>query len=261
MVCAAQELRGFLPMIYAAAAVWLAVAVLLAWGVHALWSSIFKAKTVDGVLLPGTVIAHLGLIVGLLITGGSAGNAPPGRDDEKRSAGADAGLQPKIPVIGPLIVALLPMAALSVMLYLLVTRLGGPVLEQMPKDQIAMQLPPALAAFWDQLRALITLAEGTLAAVRTAEAVPWRTMLFVYLMACFTVRLAPLPGNIRGHMGAIAVAGVVAWLVGTVTTGLAEAILRLWPILSLTVGWLLLLMMFSLLVRGIVSSVQIMTKT
>jgi hypothetical protein len=248
-------------MIYAAAAVWLTVVVLLAWGVHAIWSSILKAKTVDGMLLPGTLVAQLGLIVGLLITGGTLGGASPGRDDEKRGAGPDAGPQSKIPVIGPLIVALLPMAALGGMLYLLATRLGTPILDRVPRDLIAAQLPSAFAAFWDQLRALITLAEGTLSAFRTTDAVPWRIALFIYLMVCFTVRLAPLPGNIRGHMGAIVVVGVVSWLAGTVTTGLPEAILRLWPILSLTVGWLLLLLLFSLLVRGIVSSVQIMTKT
>lgn len=248
-------------MIYAAASVWLTVVVLLAWGVHAVWSSIFKPKTVDGALLPGTLIANMGFIVGLLITGGTLNSAPASRGDEKGSAGADNRPQPKIPVIGPVIVALLPMTALAAVLYLLVTRLGMPVLDRMPKDQISTELPPALGAFWDQLRALITLAEGTLSALRTTEAVSWRIVLFAYLMACFTVRMAPLPGNVRGHMGAIVVLGVAAWLAGTVTTGLPEAILGLWPILSLAVGWLLLMMMISLLVRGVVSSFQIMTKT
>ncbi len=248
-------------MIYAAASVWLTIVVLLAWGVHGAWSGILKPKTVNGVLLPGTLVAQLGFIVGLLITGGTINNASLMKDDERGSSGPEARPQPKIPVIGPVIVAVLPMAALGIMLYLLVTRLGMPILEQMPKDQIATELPPALSAFWDQLRALITLAEGTLNALRTTDAVPWRLALFVYLMVCFTVRMAPLPGNICGHAGAIVVLGVVAWLTGTVTTGLPEAILSLWPILSLVVGWLLLLLMISLLVRGIVSSFQIMTKT
>ena len=100
-------------MIYAAASVWVTVVMLLAWGVHHLWSTIVKPKVVNGVLLPGTLIAQLGHIVGLLITGGTVNNTALMRGDEKGSPGTDPSPQPKIPVIGPVIVALLPMLALG----------------------------------------------------------------------------------------------------------------------------------------------------
>lgn len=245
-------------MIYAAASVWLTVVVLLAWSVHHLWSGMVKPKAVNGVLLPGTLIAQLGHIVGLLITGGTVNNTALMRGDEKGSPGTDPSPQPKIPVIGPMIVALLPMAALGAALYLLVTKLGGSVMDKVPRDLIPAELPRTLAAFWDQLRGVLTLAEGTLKAVRETENVNWRIVVFLYLLICLTVRMAPLPGNIRGHVGAIAFLGVAAWLISTVTSGIPELIQQAWPILSLTVGMLVLLLMISLIVRGVLSSLQMM---
>jgi hypothetical protein len=245
-------------MVYAAASVWVMVVMLLAWGVHHLWSTIVKPKSVNTVLLPGTLVAQLGQIVGLLITGGTVNNTALMRGDEKGSPATNPNPQPKIPVIGPVIVALLPMVALGATLYLMIRKLGVPVLEKMPKELISGQLPGSLAAFWEQLRGLITLAEGTLNAVRSAENASWRVAVFIYLMTCLTVRMAPLPGNIRGHIGAIASLGVIAWLAGTVTPGIPEIILQGWPIMTLAVGWLLLLLLLSLVVRGVVSTFEML---
>jgi hypothetical protein len=259
--CARQFLRDRQAMIYAAASVWLTVVVLLAWGVHHLWSGMAKPKAVNGVLLPGTLIAQLGHIVGLLITGGTVNNTALMRGDEKGAPATDPSPQPKIPVIGPMIVALLPMAALGAALYLVITRLGIPVLDKIPKDQIPAELPGTMGAFWNQLRGVITLAEGTLNAVRSTESVNWRILAFVYLLICLTVRMAPLPGNIRGHVGAIAFLGVTAWLMSTVTPGIPELILQAWPVLSLAIGTLLLLLFISLVVRGLLTALQMMMAT
>lgn len=247
-------------MIYAAASVWLMVVVLLAWGVVHLWTTIIKPRTVDGILLPGTVIARLGQTVGLLITGATLAASPGGRGEDKDSSPQEANPQPKIPVIGPVVVGLLPMLALGVMLYLVVIGLGAPVLDKLPPEQIPAQLPSTSAAFWNQLRSLITLAESTLGAVRTADGVKWRIAVFAYLMICLTARLAPLPGNARGHVGAVVTLGVAGWLASTVVAGVPEMILRVWPMLSLTIGWLLLMMMVSLVARGAISSIQMLTR-
>lgn len=244
-------------MIYAAATFWLTVIVLLAWGVYTLWTALAKPKTVNAVLLPGTLIAQLGRIVGLLITGATVNNTALMKNDEKGGPATDPNPQPRIPVIGPVIVAMLPMLALGGMIYLVVGRLGAAVMAQMPQEHmILQQVPTTLTAFWDQLRSLITLAERTLQAVRTAEIAKWKIAAFVYLMVCLTVRMSPLPGNIRGHIGATVTLGIIAWLAGTMSATLPGAIERGWPLLSLAVGWLILLMMFSLFVRGAVSAAQ-----
>ena len=56
-------------MIYFAVTFWLLVAVLTAWGVHQLWSGMLKPRTVNSILLPGTLVAQLGHVLGLLVTG------------------------------------------------------------------------------------------------------------------------------------------------------------------------------------------------
>ncbi len=243
-------------MIYVSVSVWLMVAVLLAWGVYHVWSRLAKPKTVNAVLLPGTLIAQLGHVVGLLITGASVDKTRLMEDDEDGAPATSPNPRPKIPVVGPVIVALLPLVALGAVINLTIVKLGLPVVEKMPQGQILIQLPAGLAAFWDQVRGLVTLAEGTLNAVRGAEAAHWRILLFGYLMVCLTVRMAPQPGNVRGHMGAVVAVGLVAWLVGTVWAFVPQMIERVWPLLCLTVGWLLLLMMVTLVVQGMVMSVR-----
>ncbi len=243
-------------MIYTTASIWLVVVVLLAWAVHHGWCGIAKPKTVNAVLLPGTLIAQLGRILGLLVTGATVNNTALMKDDDSGGPATDADPQPKLPIIGPVLVALLPMVALGTMIYIAIAKLGMPVVVKIPQDQIAAELPMSLAAFWTQLRDLVTLAEGTLNAVQAAETPHWRVILFSYLMICLTVRMAPLRGNFRGHLGAIATLGVIAWLVGTLSPQMPGIIERAWPLLSLTVGWLLLLLLITLVVRGVLTSIR-----
>ncbi len=243
-------------MIYATASIWLMIAVLIAWAVHHIWCGIAKPRTVNAILLPGTLVAQLGHVLGLLITGATINKTALMEDDEDGAPATAPNPRPKIPVIGPITVALLPLLAVGTVLYLAVLKLGLPVMEKMPQGQIATELPGSAAAFWEQLRALISLAEGTWNAVRDADGVHWKIAIFVYLLLCLTVRMAPLPGNIRGHVGAVITVGIVACLAGTVVENLADIIHQAWPILSLTVGWLLLLLMFTLVVRGALSSAR-----
>lgn len=246
-------------MVFAAAAVWLMIIVLLAWGVHHLWSSLVKPRTVNVVLLPGTLVAQIGRIVGLLLTGAKINNTALMEDDEKSGPATDADYEPRIPVFGPVIVGSLPLLATGAVVYFVLTGLGRPVVAAIPQDLIAPALPTALGAFWDQLRALITLTEGTLDAVRRTEIATWKMILLGYLMICLTVRMAPFPGNVRGHVGAIAAIGGILALAGTISPRPALLIEQAWPLVSLTVGWLLLLLMISLLARGVVSTIRMVT--
>lgn len=258
----AQNLRGLeFGMIYATTSVWFTVIVLLAWGVHHLWSGILKPKTVNGILLPGTLIAQLGHVVGLLITGATVNNTALIGDGDSGEPSTGPSVRPKIPVIGPVVVALLPMLALGLAMFVVAIKLGRPVVAAMSSEGVPAELPASLAGFWEQLRGLITLAEETLDAVRNADAAYWKTALFAYLMVCFAVRMAPHPGNARGHIGAIVAVGIVAALAGTLSPQPAAWIEEAWPILSLTTGWLLLLMMISLLARGTVTTIQLIART
>lgn len=248
-------------MIYATATFWLLMIVLLAWGIERVWSGMTKPRTLDIALLPGTLVAHLGHTVGLLITGaradGGAGQGGTGQGGTGQNGGRPTA-KPKLPIIGPVIAAIVPIVALGLVGYVAVVNLGGPVVAKVPADKIAAELPATMTSFWDQLVGLIRLAEGTLNAVRDtagsdcATAVKWQTAAFVYLVICLSVRLAPFPGNVRGHVGAVVVLGIVAWLAGSVATNMPEMIRQSWPMLSVTIGGLALVLMFTLLVRATV---------
>lgn len=240
-------------MIYAAASFWLLVFVLMAWGVEHLWQSQAKSKTIDTLLLPGTIVAQLGRIIGLLITGAKVAPGSSKGDGGERSP---PDWQPTLPVIGPVLVALFPMTAIGFMLYLVIVHLGPAIVSRLPADQIPPALPLTLTACWEQLRRLLSLSEATLNAVRAADGATWQLFLFVYLMICLTIRMAPFPGNVRGHIGAVVILGIAAALAGTVWSTLPQFILNFWPLLALSIGWLLLILLVSLLACGVIQSTR-----
>ncbi len=239
-------------MIYAAASFWLLVFVLMAWGVEHLWRSQAKTKTINTLLFPGTLVAQLGRIVGLLITGAKVTPGAKGDDGDR----SPPDWQTSLPVIGPVLVALFPMTAIGLMLYLVIMHLGPAIVSKLPADQIPPALPMTLTACWEQLRRLITLSEATLNAVRAADGASWQLILFVYLMICLTIRMAPFPGNVRGHIGAVVILGIVAALAGTVWSTMPQFILNIWPLLALSIGWLLLILLVSLLACGVIQSTR-----
>jgi len=236
-------------MVYASTCLWLVIVVLLADGVYRIWASILRAQVVDGFLLPGTVIQQIGQVVGLLVTGATAGPPPQGKEPNAPPPAP----QPKIPVVGPIIVALVPMIGLAICIYAVASQLGVGILAKMPKELVERRAPGTLNAVWDQLRGLITLAEATLNALRNADGNGWKIFLFVYLLHSLSVRLAPLPGKVFNHIGAIAGFGAIAALMGSIIPSLPQTIERSWPVLTLTIGWLTLALLVSLCVKGVVS--------
>jgi len=78
----------------------------------------------------------------------------------------------------------------------------------------------------------------------------WQTWVFVYLVICLTVRIAPSPGNLRGALSAVVVLGIVAAIISTLLDVAPTYIQNSWAILNLTVAVLLLLLSLSLLIRG-----------
>lgn len=254
-------------MIYAALSLWLVAIVLMAWAVHDLWGAITKPKAVNIALLPGTLVAQLGRIVGLLVTGAKVTNTALMGDGEDGDPTTEPRYEAKLPVFGPVVVGLLPLIAAGIMTYVVLIGLGKPVVaaayqagSPLSPNLVLRDFPADPSAFWDQLRNLVTLAQGTLEAVLRAEMAPWRIAAFAYLMICMTVRMAPFAGNIRGHLGAIASTGGILALAGTLSPTPAQSIERLWPLISLTVGWLFLLLIISLVVHGAVTTVRMIAR-
>ncbi len=245
-------------MPYVAMTFWLLVIVLTAWGVARLWGGMIRPKFFNTLLLPGTLFAQTGHVIGLLITGATISNTTLIKDDESAAPENTSNPQPRIPIIGPVIIGMLPLLACALGIFLATFYLGGSVaLGPMP-SVVSDKLPISLAGWWQLIRDLVTLMERMSAALTTSDLTSWRTWLFAYLLVCMTIRMAPFPGYLKGSLGAILVLGILA----AVTTRLFAVedprVQTGWAVLNLTVATLLLLLMTSLVIRGVVGLVRVL---
>jgi len=247
--------------LYAALMLWLLVIIFAAAGVHRIWSGLVKPRVVNAVLLPGTLVAQLGHVLGLLLSGNSVKNTKLMGDDEKGEPKSDTPEQQRLPIIGPILVGLLPLVACAACLYGAAHFWGERIVGNVAANagsQVPQTLPTTLTGMWDLLRGGISLAEHLLAAIITSDLPNWPTLLFLYLAVCLTVRMAPFEGNRRGAIGAIVLAALVIAVLGSLSPAVRNAVLSSWPVLSFAVGMLLLLLLVSLLVRGVVGFIRIL---
>ena len=245
-------------MLYASITFWLLVAVLMAWGVHHLWSGMLKPRTVNSVLLPGTLVAQLGHVLGLLVTGATVTNTTLYKDDDSGEPEMTQDPKPRIPVVGPLVIGMLPLVSCTLAIFVVTRYLGGQIVAQMNEQPVTEVLPTTLAGFWQLLRDQITLLEVTVAAAVSADWGRWEVWLFVYLVVCLTVRMAPFPGTLRGSLGATVVLGLLAAFVASVADAGRACLDSGWTVLTLSVASLLFLLLASLLVRGTVSLAKLL---
>ena len=247
-------------MLYAALTFWLLVIVFCAWAVHWLWSQLVKPRIVNTVLLPGTLVAQLGHVFGLLITGNSVSNTKLMGDDEAGEPTSDTPEKHRIPILGSVLVGLLPLVACAAGLIWAASTLGRGILMTDAAIELPQSLPLSLAAFWQLLRNIIDSTENVLNTIIHSDLRNWTNLLFIYLAICLTVRMTPFEGNRRGAIGAILLAGVVIGVLATLIAPVNDVVLSSWPVLSFAVAMLLFLLLFSLLVTGIVGLFRIMAK-
>jgi hypothetical protein len=250
-------------MLYAALTFWLLVIVFSAWGVHSLWSGLIKPRAVNTILLPGTLVAQLGHVLGLLVTGHSVQNASLMGDDEKGEPTADQPERPRVPIIGPILVGLLPLAACTVCLYWAAHLWGGAVIGALSSEgdvRLPQALPATIPAAWQLLRVSINNSENMLGAILQTDLTHWPTLLFLYLAMCLTVRMTPFEGNRRGAIGAILLAGVTIGVLAALMPGVDGFVRGAWPVLSFATGMLLFLLLVSLAVSGAVGLVRILAR-
>lgn len=240
-------------MLYAALTFWLLVAVMTASGVHQLWSTMLKPRTVNSILLPGTLVAQLGHVLGLLVTGATVEKTSLYKDDESGAPEMTRDPKPRIPLVGPLVIGMLPLVACLVALFLTTDWLGAPVLAGVNATALREAPPMALSAFWEMMRSLLTLMETLLSTILQADWHRWQVGLFVYLLVCLTVRMAPFPGTFRGTLGATIVVGIVGALTLQAAGPAEDRMETIWTVLGLAVGTLFLLLLASLIIRGVLS--------
>jgi hypothetical protein len=243
-------------MLYVSLPFWLLMVVLTAWGVHRLWSGMVRPKVVNLLLLPGTLVAQLGHVLGLLVTGARVTNNSLYGDGESGEPETTTNAETRIPVVGPVIVGMLPLLACGAGLFFTIQYLGRPTASRVNVGAAQASLPTTLSGAWQLLRDLISLTESFLNAVLQANGADWRTWVFLYLLVCLGVRCAPLPGNERGTLIAIVALGVAT--AGLIQMfGVGESGLQItWALVNLILGSLLLLSLLSLLIHGAVRLIQ-----
>ncbi len=245
-------------MLYIAMTFWLLAAVLTAWGVHRLWCAILPVKVVNVMLLPGTLIAVLGHVVGLLVTGATVTSATLYKNDGSGDPETTPDPKPRIPVVGAIIIGLLPLLSCGSAIYLASRYLGSSLMQRLPAGPVSADLPTALPAMFDFLRAQITLVESLVGALSASDFSDWRTSVFVYLLACLTIRMGPFKGTARGALGAIVLLGAGMAAITSLFDVADPRVQTGWAVLNLTVASLLLLLFVSLIVRGAVGLVQVL---
>lgn len=244
-------------MVYAAMTFWLLVLVLTAWGVHVLWSGMIRAKVLNTALLPGTLAAQIGHVLGLLVTGATISNTTLFKDDDSGAPETTPDPQPRIPIVGPVVIGLLPLLACATGIYFVARYLGGPILGNMRVSTVGPALPLTLSGVFQLLRDLVSLVESIVSAASRADFHAWKTWLFAYLLVCMTVRAAPFPGTLRGSMAAIIILGVGGAAAASLFDIADPRVQNAWAVLNLTVATSLLLLIVSLLVRGAVNVIKL----
>jgi hypothetical protein len=248
--------------LYAALTFWLVIIMFSAWGVHRLWSTLIKPRVVNVALLPGTLVAQLGHVLGMLLSGNSVRNTALMGDDEEGEPTSETPEKQRIPIIGPILVGLLPLVACAAGLYVSALFFGDSVIGRMATrngPQLPQELPLSLGGIFDLLRGCLTLIEDMLIAILRSDLPNWPTVLFLYLSVCMTVRMAPFEGNRRGAIGAIFLAAVVISILASLVPNVRQFIIHAsWPLLSFAVAMLLFLLLVSLLVHGIVGLVRVL---
>ena len=243
-------------MLYVATVFWILVIVLTAGGVHQLWSAMVKPRVINVILLPGTLVAQMGHVLGLLITGATVTNTTLIKDDETAEPQHTSDPKPRIPFVGPVVIGMLPIVTCATAIFAAARWLGGGMIADMAANPVPRALPLSLVAFWQGLRDLISLMEDALTAVLSNSPSDWRAWTFVYLLVCLTVRMAPFPGNLRGSLGAIVLLGVMVAVLGRFFDQAGEFIESGWQMLSLCVATLLVLLLLTAVVRGGVALVR-----
>lgn len=238
-------------MLYAAMTFWLMLILLSALGVQRLWAQIVQPKVMNIVLLPGTLVAQLGHVLGLLVTGATVSNTAL-YQNESGDPGTTRDAKPRIPVVGPMVIGLLPLLACAGAILAVARFFGSQAPDGLWDARLPAALPTTLAGVWEMLREQLTMMERLVDVGLRAFPGNWRMWLFVYLMICLTVRMAPFPGNFRGSLGAILLLGLLGAVTGMISGATETCIHASWPVLTLTVSTLLLLLTGSALIRGVV---------
>lgn len=252
-------------MVYVEFVIWLLLIVFCGIGVYRLWTRMVRPAWVNWLLLPATVVSEMAYIFGCLITGGEIRRAKllnSSKDGESSEPTTEAA--PRWRFVGPVVAALLAICACGAAIGLADWLLGEPVMKEFGfADRLAYpdgaSSPSGWEALWlrlgDQLRLLRRMCETFV----RLDWLNWRVPLFVYLSICLSVRLTPVRRDLRATLGAAGVLAGAIVLIAAASTRFDQLLAAVRPILTYVWGMLLLLLAASLVLRGAVALVRILS--
>ena len=253
-------------MVYVEFVIWLLLIVFCGIGVYRLWTQMIPGAWLSWALLPATVISEMAYIFGCLITGGEIRRAKLVSDAKAPGSGEPTTqAAPRWKVVGPVVAALTAILACGAAIGLADWLLGEPVMQEFgfaraladPTDQAGTL--GSWDALWARVDNQVLLLRRMCETFARLDWLNWRATLFVYLAMCLSVRLAPVRRDLRPTLAAAAVVAVAVALIGVLTTRFDDVLRAVRPILTYVWGNLLLLLVVSLLARGLVGLVRSLT--
>ena len=248
-------------MLYLALTFWLMIALLEAYGAFKLVEGLVRPRWINLVLLPGTVVSEMAHFLAALLTGAAVRDAKLVSDESIGESPAPSASG--IPVLSPLLLALLPILSALVILFVLFKHFDATIVQNfalancgtdLDLKQLAQGLDWRLGSWFQAGRDLITLVERLIGVLPFSDIThTWKSWLFIYLTACLAVRMVPLRGNLRSGMASVALIGGLAAGLGWLLPSMADSLRTVWPLLGYTIALLTLLLGFALLVRGVVA--------
>jgi len=258
-------------VIYAAFTLWLLLILFMGVGIYRLWGKLVKPAWVNWALLPGTVVSEMAYIFGCLITGGEIRraklmpDAPTGQGaaDGEPTTEATGGVK----YVGPLVAALLSIAAAAAAILVVHALLGEPVMTEfsggggmLSTAALPKELPTSWDALWRQVGGQVHLLRRMCETWGEVDWLNWRVPLFVYLSFCLAIRLFPVSRPMRATLAVVVAIAVVIALVGLIWRRFAALMANdLWPLLTYVWAALLFGLVVTLLLRGVVALVGVLT--
>ena len=253
--------------IYLAFIVWFVLILLMGLGVHRLLVSLFPARYVAWVLLPGTLVSELAYVVGSLVTGGQVrrlslfGSRSRGAGGE---TSAEASPHPKLGALGSVLAGMLALMACVGALVGLWVGLGEPVLKdfyvhvnRVGLAELPRSLPDSWRGFWGLLGDQVGLLRRSTETIRLLDWSDWRAWVFVYVASCIVFRMVPVRKELRWYLAGVVVAAGIVAVIGAVAGGFG-VIADLWPLLNFLYAVALLWLAVWLLVHAVVWLVRVL---
>ena len=253
-------------MVYAAFAFWFFLVVFAGLGVYRLWRQVVRPKWVNGVLLPGTLASEMGYILGSLITGGEIRRARlfgGGRGGSEAEPATEAA--PRFRFLGPMVASMLAVVTCAGGIVAAHELLGEPVIVKFiladglfTPLSLPKELPGTWDGLWRQVELQVKLLRRMAETLGRLDWLDWRSVLFVYLAACLSVRLAPVGRDLRPTLAAVAVLAGIFAAVAAITSSYTDLMARIWYLLTYIWANLLFLLAVTGLVRGLAALVGVL---